>query len=191
MMTLLWVWTIGVTIMWASAKVTMKQRGRQDVAGEYKAVFELADAMHDQLSSVATEEAQDARQMKESTLRQRITKDLRGGAVAYDTALLSKQEGVIEDNEWTLKAWARRELWWLIALVASIVIDVVCIRAFVIGLQRTNLFVFWALPLALIFAMYVGTTHSSRGMVLLWVALVVCVLPAIVLRIVIQMLYQM
>ena len=177
--------------MWASAKVTMKQRGRQDVAGEYRAVFELADAMHDQLSSVATEEAQDARQMKESTLRQRITKDLRGGAVAYDTALLSKQEGVIEDNEWTLKAWARRELWWLIALVASIVIDVVCIRAFVIGLQRTNLFVFWALPLVLIFAMYVGTTHSSRGMVLLWVALVVCVLPAIVLRIVIQMLYQM
>jgi hypothetical protein len=190
MIILLWSWTIGITITWVSAKTTMQQRGRKDVAGEYKAVFELADAMHEQLASVVNEEANDARQMNESTIRQHITKDLRGGTIAYDTSLLSERVDGTEGNEWTMKAWARKEMWWVIALTASVVVDVIIIRAFVMEGMRGDLFVFWMLPLALMFAMYVGTTHHSRAMVLFWVALVFCIIPAIILGVIFQMLTQ-
>ena len=194
MIILLWTWTIGITVMWASAKTTMKQRGRKNVAGEYKAVFELADAMHEQLASVANEEANeeanDARQMNESALRQRITKDLRGGMIAYDTPLLNKLEDNTEGKEWTMKAWARKEMWWIIALTASVVVDVIVVCAFVMESRRGDLFVFWILPLTLMFAMYVGTTHQSRAMVLLWAALVFCIIPAIILGVMFRMLTQ-
>nr|GFD59915.1 hypothetical protein [Tanacetum cinerariifolium] len=80
----------GITMMWVSAKLTMRQRGREDVSGEYRAVFELSDAMHEQLSPLQNEDAKDVREIDESTLRKRITKDLRGGTIAYETRLLSE-----------------------------------------------------------------------------------------------------
>lgn len=190
MLILLWLWTIGITIMWASAKFTMKQRGREDVAGEYKAVFELADAMHEQLSPFRNEDAKHVRQITESTLRKRIEKDLRGGTIAYDTALLNESEESIAGSDWSVKGWAKREAWWLVALVTSVVVTGLCIRAFVFEGMRGDLFVFWAFPFALIFSMYVGTTHQSRGMVLFWAALVVCVLPATILGVLLAMMYR-
>jgi hypothetical protein len=89
-----------------------------------------------------------------------------------------------------MKAWARKEMWWVIALTASVVVDVIIIRAFVMEGMRGDLFVFWMLPLALMFAMYVGTTHHSMAMVLFWVALVFCIIPAIILGVIFQMLTQ-
>lgn len=32
--------------MWIESQITMKERGRTDVAGEYKAVLELANAIN-------------------------------------------------------------------------------------------------------------------------------------------------
>lgn len=184
MMILLWLWTIGITIMWALTKLTMKQRGREDVAGEYKAVFELSDAMREQLSPLQNEDAKDVREIDESTLRKRITKDLRGGTIAYETLLLSEGESSTADSDWSVKGWAKREAWWLLALVTSMIVSGLCIRAFISQGGRGDLFIFWALPFALMFSMYVGTTHRSRSMVLFWAALVVCVLPGIIVGVV-------
>ena len=74
MLILLWIWTTGIIIMYTTSKLTRLQRGRPDVAGEYKAVFELADAMHTQLTELTKEEgsSDDMRSITESTLRQRI-----------------------------------------------------------------------------------------------------------------------
>ncbi|KAH6621769.1 hypothetical protein C7974DRAFT_361696 [Boeremia exigua] len=188
MVILLWVWTLGVMIMYISSKMTRLQRGREDVAGEYKAVFELSDAMHSQLTHIEKEEANDVRNMTESALRRRITKDLYGGSIAYDTALLPESTDGKEGNEWTLKAWAKREVWWLLALTVAVVIDIFVIRSFIMHPVRNDLWLFPALPLAIGFAMYVGLTCKSRLMVLFWAALCVCILPAIVLSVTIQML---
>ena len=187
MIILLWIWTLGILIMYTSSKLTRLQRGREDVAGEYKAVFELSDAMHTQLSQLGSEEAKDVRQITESDLRQRIAKDLCGGTIAYDTALLSKGDDGTGDIDWTLKGWAKREIWWLIALAVSVIVDGVVVYQFMIDGLRSDLWFFLALPLALGFAVYVGLTQKSRVMVLLWACLVVCVLPAIVLGTMFQM----
>ncbi|KAJ4987007.1 hypothetical protein SVAN01_07548 [Stagonosporopsis vannaccii] len=185
MIILLLVWTFGIIIMYVSSKFTRLQRGREDVAGEYKAVFELSDAMHAQLDTLEEEDGKEIRQITEPTLRRRVTKDLRGGSIAYDTTLLSKGDDWSGGLDWTLKAWALREIWWFVGLVIAITIDGFVIRRFFIDYDngvRDDLWFFPALPLAIGFAMYVGLTHGSRVMVLSWAMLVMCVLPAIVLK---------
>jgi hypothetical protein len=183
MLILLWVWTIGIVVMYMTSKLTRLQRGRTDVVGEYKAVFELADAMHTQLTELTKEEgsSDDVRGITESSLRQRIKSDLRGGTIAYDTnILLDKSDEPGDVDNWTLKGWTRREVWWFLALASAIAIDGIAISQLVKTRMESNLWFFPALPLAIGFAMFVGFTHASRGMVLLWAVLVACVLPAIV-----------
>lgn len=189
MIILLWLWTVGIAIMWISAKFTMKQRGREHVAGQYKAVYELSEAMQEQILPLENEDGRDMRHITEATLRQRVTKDLKGGAISYESPLLSKSEDDAINNAWTFKAWMRREMWWLIAFAACVVISIIAIRASVAD-RRDDLFVFFALPLALGFAMYVGTTHQSRGVVLFWAVMVVCVVPAIIAGVIVVMLQK-
>jgi|SRR5690242_8139567 len=185
MIILLWAWTLGIVVMYVSSKFTRLQRGREDVAGEYKAVFELSDAMHAQLDTVEEEDGKEIRQITESALQRRITKDLHGGSIAYDTAILSKDDEWSGGLDWTVKAWAIREMWWFFALVLAVTIDGFVIRRFFTDAYdgvRDDLWFPLALPMAILFAMYVGLTHSSRVMVLSWAMLVLCVLPAIVLK---------
>ncbi|KAJ4361735.1 hypothetical protein N0V95_001628 [Ascochyta clinopodiicola] len=181
MMLLLWLWTLGTTTLHTISTLRLKQQHRTSVAGEYKAVFELADAMHVQLSSTsdetATDDAMDPRQLSESSLRQRIKSDLHGGAIAYDDAVPPPDD---ERKTCTFRAWVRREVWWLLALAVCTTLSIFSIYTFIRS-GRIDLFVFFALPLALGFAMHVGTTQGSRGMVLGWTVGVVCVGPAIVL----------
>ncbi len=186
MIILLLVWTVGIYVMYLSSKLTRLRRGSKDVAGEYKAVFELSDAMHTQLTQFEKEEANDFRDITESELRRRITKDLHGGSIAYNTALLHADPDGIKSDEWTLVAWMRREMWWMFTLAVSVVVDGFIIRRFLIDGLRGDLWLFPALPLAIVFSMVVGLTYKSRLMVLLWAVLVLCVLPAIVLGIAIQ-----
>lgn len=187
MVILLWIWTLGILIMYMTSKFTRLQRGRADVAGEYKAVFELADAMREQLVQQEAENAKDIHHFTESTLRKRITKDLRGGTIAYDTTLLPETSDTTA-IDWSFKAWAKREVWWLLALAVSLVVDGCLINVSVRYGLRGDIWGFIALPLTIGFAMYVGLSHRSRGMVLFWAVLVMCVLPAIILGVMIGVL---
>lgn len=184
MVLLLWSWTSGILIMYTTSKFTRLQRGRTDVAGEYKAVFELADAMREQIVQQETEDAKDVLLITESALRKRIAKDLRGGAIAYDSMLVSRVDDMSAEK-WLFRAWAKREAWWLLAFAVSLVVDGCLINMFVRYGLRGDVWAFVALPLAIVFAMYVGLSHKSRGMVLFWAVLVVCVLPAIILGVMI------
>lgn len=184
MVLLLWLWTSGMLIMYTTSKFTRLQRDKTDVAGEYKAVFELADAMRDQLVQQEVEKAEHVTQISESELRKRIKKDLRGGRIAYDTVLLPEVHGD-SAKEWAFRAWAKREVWWLLALGVSFVAEGCLINMFVRYGLRGDVWGIVALPLAIAFAMYVGESHRSRGMVLFWAVLVVCVLPAIILGVLI------
>lgn len=187
MVILLWIWTLGILIMYTTSKFTRLQRGREDVAGEYKAVFELADAMREQLVQREAENAKDVHHITESVLRKRITKDLRGGTIAYDATLTHKTNETTA-KDWAFKAWVKREVWWLLALAVSLVVDGCLINASVRYGLRADVWGFIALPLTIGFAMYVGLSHRSRGMVLFWAILVMCVLPAIILGVMVGVL---
>ncbi|RAR06361.1 hypothetical protein DDE82_003431 [Stemphylium lycopersici] len=114
MIILLLIWTVGIYIMWLRSNSTMKRRGTTEVAGENKAVFELADAMRDQMGEKAKEEGDDVSAMTEANLRRRVKKDLRGGSIAYATPLLANGEPV---EDWTLKSWFKRHKWSIVSMV--------------------------------------------------------------------------
>ncbi|KAF2998280.1 hypothetical protein E8E13_006955 [Curvularia kusanoi] len=156
MLMLLLLWTSGILTMYATSKLTRLRRGdRTQIAGEYRAVFELADAMHSQLLSLENDDSVcsggDARRnLSEGELRKRIETQLRGGEISYgegDAGLPRKgKAGAVEDGllssgttesekdggkeegaEWTVKAWVRREIWWLFALALALVVEGVVI----------------------------------------------------------------
>lgn len=220
MLMLLLLWTTGILTMYTTSKLTRLRRGnRTKIAGEYRAVFELADAMHSQLLSLENDNSicsgGDAwRDLSEGELRKRIETQLRGGEISYgegdaglprkgkagavvDGLLSSGNAGMEKDgekdegggeDEWTLRAWARREIWWLLALALALVVEGVVVAKLVElgGSTSAGVWMFPALPLAILFAMYVGLTHASRGMVLFWAVLVVCVMPGVVLGVVVR-----
>ena len=64
------VWTLGLLTMWIRACMVMKKRGRgrEDVAGENKAVFELAAAMREQMNEPTKEEGDDVSWIKSHKL---------------------------------------------------------------------------------------------------------------------------
>ncbi|KAH6637844.1 hypothetical protein C7974DRAFT_450972 [Boeremia exigua] len=78
---LLLAWTVGIYIMWIYTHNTMALRNRhtEDVAGEYRAVLELAAAMQADLDIEDT----DLSVLREKQLKERIDKEARGGAIAY------------------------------------------------------------------------------------------------------------
>jgi hypothetical protein len=66
----------------------MKRRSRTEVAGEYKAVFELADTLRTQIQAYEKEHGDDVPAVTEANLRRRVMTDLRGGSMFYSTPLL-------------------------------------------------------------------------------------------------------
>lgn len=145
----------------------MKKRGREkeDVAGEHKAVFELAAAMREQISEPAKEEGDDVSAFTEAKLRRRITKDLRGGSISYTTPLLPNGE---TGQDWETKALIKSHKFSIMAMV-------VCILAMALSaahLPRTAMFLL-PLPGVLALALYIGSTRQSHFVLFVWIYLIV------------------
>lgn len=100
MIILLAIWTIGIGVMWIRTHIIMQRRGREYLAGEHKAILELANAMQDQLTDINAEGIKGVRTLNETKLRCRITKDLCGGSIAYTTPLLANGENGYGDSGW-------------------------------------------------------------------------------------------
>jgi hypothetical protein len=84
MTVMLLLWSLGILAMWARARYTMHQRSRTVVAGEHKAVLELAASMYEELSTGST----DMLSLSERELKKRI-KEVRGGNIAYSSPVIS------------------------------------------------------------------------------------------------------
>jgi len=144
----------------------MKRRGRTEVAGENKAVFELADAMRHQMSEHTGEEGDGASPITEETLHRRITKDLRGGSIAYTTVLLANADAV---EKWTLKACIKSN-----KATTFVIFFFALYEALVFFLFIYNFFVFIhvmfcsALPVTYWVALYIGSTRRSRTVIFFW-----------------------
>lgn len=163
------VWTSGLYIMWLRADMTMKKRGRgkEDVAGEHKAVFELAAAMRAQMNEPTREEGDDVSTLTEAKLRRCIAKDLRGGSISYTTPLLPNGES---GDDWSTKAWIKNHKLSILAVVA-------CVAAAALGGfgLPVNAMTFVALPVGLFIALYIGSTRKSRIVLFLWTCVLVFV----------------
>ncbi|KAH7087845.1 hypothetical protein FB567DRAFT_592502 [Paraphoma chrysanthemicola] len=160
------IWTIGISAMWIQSYMTMKQRGRTHVAGEYKAVLELAHAITTQLHDAGQASAKEVLDLSESELRRRFKKDLNDGSIAYEAPLMSTgQHG--------FKTWLLAEMWWLAAIL------VVLGGFFSLCLLMPYAFS-WVLGgflAALVLTVCIGTTGMSRAVLLGWGIMVFCGLP--------------
>lgn len=177
MLILLLIWTVGMYIMWLYSHATLRNRGRTDVAGEYKAILELANEIRKQLDFSRSKDSNDAVDMKESELYRRIAKDLRGGATRYN-ALSLPYQGNQGEASWIDDpvSYVEAEILWLIALAISALISIIAgVFDFLpmgIGLV--------GLTLALMVTLSVGTDRSSKSFILFWSFWALVVIPEVV-----------
>jgi hypothetical protein len=162
---LVMLWTIGILIMRGIAKATMKRQGRTEVAGQYKAIFELSDTMHMQLVHLE-ERGRDLATLTESVLRERITKGLQGGSIAYETRAPIPSEDNIYGVEVGFVPWMKRGKYWLGSLLVSL--------GGLGGAFSTPggmLFlttIFSGLSLAIVLTLCIGSTPQSRIVIFIW-----------------------
>ncbi|CAO2653004.1 Nn.00g024150.m01.CDS01 [Neocucurbitaria sp. VM-36] len=112
------IWAIGIFTMWLKTHFIMKRRGQRDVAGEYKAVLELADAMHAQIGDLDSrvEDVKHITSLTEKDLRRCFMVEMNGGSICYRACpSMNTKTGDI-DSGWGFQAWAKTERWWLISL---------------------------------------------------------------------------
>ena len=169
--------------MWLRSHSIMKRRGRTDVAGEHKAILELAHAMQQQHAGLAppTKEQQEdsasttAIPVTEATLHHRVTKELRGGSIAYAAPLLANGDTA---DTWTLRAWIKSHKWSLAGMLPA------CALSGLSGLFiYQGIWIFLALPLELAIALYMGSTRASRAVLFFWSFVLFSILPQMVMSI--------
>ncbi|RYO70404.1 hypothetical protein AA0113_g3252 [Alternaria arborescens] len=166
------VWTLGLFTMWIRACMVMKKRGRgrEDVAGENKAVFELAAAMREQMNEPTKEEGDDVSALTEAKLRRRIKNDLRGGSISYNTPILPNGEG---GEKWNAIAWTKSHKLSIIAMIVCLV--AMMINLFVWVPDDTGTVALLPLPTVLIAALYIGSTKGSRIVLFIWIFILVVI----------------
>jgi hypothetical protein len=156
--------------MWLRAHFTMTLRKRhpEDISGEHRAVIELAVTMqyeldiHDVVPST----------LREKELKERVNKELKGGAIFYAYAKAELQTYNMKKG---LKAWFKREKWWFSAMVVT---SLLCSSLWMVPDIGFYFFWFWCFGLwvAQVCAFCVGTTNGSKALITLFL----CVLCAIV-----------
>jgi hypothetical protein len=183
-MSLLLLWTIGIYTLWLRSRTIMKRRGRSAVAGEQKAIIELAAAMHDQLAQHEQEHGFDKSSLSEARLRRRINKDLRGGSISYESSLLSVEEDEKNDPSRSFWNWTKREKWWLTALFATL--GITATSSIFVPIHGLGIHTF---PLEIGLTMYIGTTGKSRAIVLFWLFIALSVVVELGLALPLAYLY--
>jgi hypothetical protein len=174
MMIMLLLWMIGIYSMYLHCHFTMLKRGMDEVIGEHRAIFKLANAMRTQLDQGFKKS--DFSVLTEKQLRRRLNKGLNGGSISFRTTVpLGNITNTIDDNisntytPISLKTWLKKEKWWLISTVLLVVGVVVGVSGFY--RQLALLLVPWELP----FIVYVGQSGRSRAVLTFWMFWLFCV----------------
>jgi hypothetical protein len=175
MVIILLVWSIETWIMWLRSRSYLKRRGRTEVAGEYKAVFELADTIRTRIQEYEREHGDDVPAVTESGLRRRVMKDLRGGSISYTTPLLSNEKVGQGYAGWNFRAWMKRNHMSFFALFVSFAVALIIFVAYV----KVALVLFVPLPLECAIYLYLGTSQRSRTVLFFWLYVVISVVPQI------------
>ncbi|KAF1937400.1 hypothetical protein EJ02DRAFT_426675 [Clathrospora elynae] len=166
--------------MWFRTHIIMKKRGIEDVAGEYRAVLELADAIRAQLqpTTPSVERGQEPLDnisaFTESKLRRRITKDMHGGSISYVVPLLYNGENGEGDGGWGFRAWVKSNRWSIFTFLVSVALLMTNVILLFIP---TPIIVFLSLPLTWFFSIHMGTSSMSRVVLFFWFFVIMSVVP--------------
>jgi hypothetical protein len=159
-------WTQAHFAMWTQAQFTMSPRDRSEVAGEYKAVLELANALNTQLLKPGETEPGSLLALPEKALCRRVAQDARGGSVAYEKPLLA-------GNAWReFMTVIRKEVWWIVTILA---LFGAMIDSFFLNLGDP--WTFCGAYVSFVITVFVGTSRRSRAAIFLWVFLILCGVP--------------
>jgi hypothetical protein len=159
----------------------MRRRGRKDQAGEYRAILELADAMHERLKEYGKEE-NDVPAFTEAGLRRRITNELRGGSISYATPLLPHRESYF-GRDW--RPWLERHRWSITTFVLCMILMAGAFTLSMVDWVVLNQGLFLIpLPLEWFIAFYLGASRRSCIVLFFWSFVVLSVVPQVTFAIV-------
>jgi hypothetical protein len=155
----------------------MKNRGWIDVAGEYKAVLELADALNTQLPQARDIGTMDILTLPESNLRHRITKDLRGGFMIYEMPRLTTGNTGECDARNGFRSLLKKEAWWIILILLSLGPG---FFVFILNHYMQS-WVFFGFTATLVLTVCIGSSGKSRGVLFFWLFILLCFMPLFIL----------
>lgn len=109
---ILFAWTVGMYIMWIYTHYTLALRSRlpEQISGANRAVLELAVAMQNELEVQHV----DPCLLREKQLKERINREIGGGAISYAYADSAPKFHSIRR---AIKTWFAAEKWWLLAML--------------------------------------------------------------------------
>ncbi len=152
--------------MWIYTHHTLMMRNRlsDEVSGEYRAVLELAAAMQAELDI----EDFDSTMLREKQLKERIDKELQGGAVAY--AYPDSKPNVYSIRE-GLRTWFKNDKWWFLAMFMTTVFCSTVWMVMMVYWESWYVWVWvwtWSIWIGQFCAFCVGTTAGSRLLIILF-----------------------
>ncbi|OTA92704.1 hypothetical protein M434DRAFT_396267 [Hypoxylon sp. CO27-5] len=162
---LLFVWTIGISIMWLKAHSKLPLQGHPEVPKGWKAVILLAEAMNTELSEAGI----NAQTLKDQEVKGKIRERLKGGSVRFDAPLTRKEYRFrtalymwFKTNDLG-KRISRNKWWWTALLIASVLLLLIMMlaecaltpRVFLIAISSCTI-------LGILLALSIGSTTRSR-----------------------------
>ncbi len=162
---LLFLWSLGVYLMWLKAHLTIKLRGGLKVPGPYQSALRFANAIHTEFVG----EEKTANSLTEAEMRMLLSRYHGGGAVSMES---SSSSGVTFSFRQGLWRWMKREWQWILAWLLS----AGCfISLLFVGLlmpletiykefRTVNFFVIWSMcaPISISLAMLIGRETRTR-----------------------------
>ncbi|KAI1413297.1 hypothetical protein F5Y13DRAFT_161016 [Hypoxylon sp. FL1857] len=117
---LLFIWTVGISIMWLRVRSKLPHQGHPEVPKGWKAVILLAEAMNMELPQAHI----DVHTLKDQEVKEKIHDRLGGGSVRFDAPLRRKEYSFRADlymwfmtNDLGKRTW-RNKWWWAVLLIA-------------------------------------------------------------------------
>lgn len=153
MLILLMLWTIGMSVMWIKAHMTMRMRGRFDKPKGFKGVLELAAAIRKELQETNPDD------LSHDQLSEEIRKRLKGGSIELESAGSPAMYAILK-GFW---GWIKERRWWVAAWCLLVIFGSI-LATYEEGTYSWVL-VFMSSTLV---AMVVGGSPRSRAMLCLW-----------------------
>jgi len=146
--------------MWLKTHKIRFEQDQHEIAGEYKAILQLASAIHDNFQSHPAGGNTNPDRLTESDLKIRINTVLNGGVIKYQTP---PDVGQVKFRK-IFRQWLAREKWWLLVCLVFLTF---------MGTGFMLEFTFWVWSfgpgVGIILAMSFCSTLKSRLlMVFLW-----------------------